>query len=71
MHCGESREMKKRRVLHVMGTAKPAGTAIFRIIESLAKAADTEKYEITICSLMDGEFVDRFKELGLGSSCVH
>lgn len=62
--------MKKRTVLHVLGTAKPAGTAIFRIIESLAKAADTEKYEITVCSLVDGEFVDRFNQLGLSSTCV-
>jgi glycosyltransferase involved in cell wall biosynthesis len=71
MHCGESREMKKRRVLHVLGTARYAGAAISRIIESLAKAVDSEKYEIMVCSLADGEFVDRFKQLGLSSTCVH
>ena len=71
MLCRGHTAMTKRRVLHVMGTAEPAGTAIFRIIESLAEAIDSEKYEITVCSLVDGEFVDRFNELGLRSSCVH
>jgi hypothetical protein len=36
--------MKPRRILHVLGTAEPAGTAIFRIVEGLAAAVDPAQY---------------------------
>jgi glycosyltransferase involved in cell wall biosynthesis len=32
---------------------------------------DPEKYQIEVCFLRDGEFVERFQQLGLKSSCIH
>jgi len=60
-----------RRVLHVLGTADPAGTAIFRIVESLAVAVDPAKYQIDACFLQQGELVERLQRVGVKSTCVN
>lgn len=61
----------KRRVLHVLATAERAGTAIFRIVESVAVAARSTNYEIEVCFLQPGELAERLTQLGVRWSCVH
>jgi len=63
--------MSARRVLHVMGTADIAGTAIARIVENLAAAVDPSKYEIETCFLADGPLIDHLRQTDIKSSCVH
>ena len=63
--------MKPRRILHILGTAEPAGTAIFRIVESLAAAIDPTKYEIDACFLRQGELAERLQRVGVKSTCVN
>jgi glycosyltransferase involved in cell wall biosynthesis len=62
--------MKPRRILHVLGTAEPAGTAIFRMVESLAAAVDPAKYQVDACFLRAGDLAERLQQLGVKSSCV-
>jgi glycosyltransferase involved in cell wall biosynthesis len=54
-----------------MGTADIAGTAICRMVESLAVAADPARYEIEACFLHDGELSDRLRQTGVKSTCVN
>jgi len=63
--------MTPRRVLQILGTAEPAGTAIFRMVESLVTAVDPSKYEIEICFLRSGELVQSLGQLGIRSTCVN
>lgn len=62
--------MAAHRILHVLGTADLAGTAICQIVERLAISLDPERYEIEACFLRPGEFTGRFKALGIKSTCV-
>ena len=62
--------MAAHRILHVLGTADRAGKAICEMVERLALSLDPEKYEIDACFLRCGEFTDRFRDLGIRSSCV-
>ena len=62
--------MKPRRVLHVLGTAEPAGFAIFRIVESLAVAVDPALYEIHACFLRQGELAERLRHAGVKATCI-
>jgi glycosyltransferase involved in cell wall biosynthesis len=63
--------MGTHRILHVLGTAGLAGTAICQIVQNLAAAVDPEKYQIEACFLRAGEFVERFQSLGIKSTCVN
>jgi glycosyltransferase involved in cell wall biosynthesis len=63
--------MKPRRVLHVLGTAELGGMAIFRMVQSLALAADPAKYEIHACFLRNGELADRLQQTGVKSTCIN
>lgn len=60
----------RRRVLHVLATAERAGTAIFRMVESVALAASSSKYEIEVCFLRPGILAERLTEIGVRWSCV-
>ena len=60
----------RRRVLHVLGTAERAGTAIFRIVESVAVAASSSKYQIEVCFLRPGELAARLTDAGVKWTCV-
>jgi glycosyltransferase involved in cell wall biosynthesis len=64
-------QMKPRRVLHVLGTAEPAGFGIFRIVESLAAAVDPAKYEIHACFLQPGELAERLQHTAVKATCVN
>jgi glycosyltransferase involved in cell wall biosynthesis len=68
---GVSNRMNPARVLHVLGTAEPAGMAIFRIVETLAVAVDPGRYEIQACFLRPGELVERLQHLGVKAICVN
>ena len=63
--------MKPRRVLHVLGTAEPAGFGIFRIVESLAVAVDPARYEIHACFLRPGELVERLQRSAVKATCIN
>ena len=63
--------MKPRRVLHVLGTAEPAGMGIFRMLESLAVAVDPARYEIHACFLREGELAERLQQVGVKSTCIN
>jgi glycosyltransferase involved in cell wall biosynthesis len=63
--------MKPRRVLHVLGTAEPAGFAIFQMVESLAQAVDPARYEIHACFLKRGELAGRLQRSGVKATCIN
>jgi len=63
--------MRPRRVLHVLGTAEPAGFAIFRIVEGLAIAVDPARYEINVCFLRPVELAERLQRSGVKSTCIN
>ncbi len=63
--------MKPRSVLHVLGTAEPAGFAIFRIVEDLAAAVDPAMYEIHACFLRPGELAERLQRSGVKTTCIN
>ena len=63
--------MSPRRVLQVLKTAEPAGTAIFRMVESLVTAVDPSRYEIEMCFLRPGKLMQRVQQLGIRSTCVN
>lgn len=58
------------RILHILGTASFAGKAVNQIVEQLATSLDPNKYVLEACFLRCGEFTDRFKTLGIRSTCV-
>lgn len=62
--------MTAHRILHVLGTANLVGKAVNQIAEQLATSLDSNKYEIEACFLRAGEFTDRFRALGIKSTCV-
>lgn len=62
--------MKPRRVLHVLGTAEPAGFGIFRIVENLAAAVDPARYEIHACFLRAGELAARLQRSAVKATCI-
>jgi glycosyltransferase involved in cell wall biosynthesis len=61
----------RRRVLHVLGTADRAGTAIFRIVEGVALSAISSKYQFEVCFLQPGELADRLTDIGIPWTCVN
>jgi glycosyltransferase involved in cell wall biosynthesis len=61
----------RRRVLHVLGTADRAGTAIFRIVESVALSTSSSKYQFEVCFLQPGELANRLTDIGLPWTCVN
>ena len=63
--------MAAHRILHVLGTADLAGSAICQMVERLALALDAKQYEIEACFLQDGVFVDQFNAYGIRSTCVN
>ena len=70
-HGLANNRMKPRRVLHVLGTAEPAGFAIFRIVESLAVAVDPAMYEMHACFLRPGELAERLQRSGVKTTCIN
>lgn len=62
--------MAAYRILHVLGTAGPAGTATCRIVENLARGLSPERYAVEACFLARGEFVERFRFLNIKTNCV-
>jgi glycosyltransferase involved in cell wall biosynthesis len=62
--------MGTRRVLHVLDTAEPAGSAIFKIVESLVAGVDRSRYEFEVCFLQAGELAARLSDRGVKTSCV-
>ena len=62
--------MGTRRVLHVLDTAKPAGSAIFKIVDSLVAGVDRSRYEFEVCFLRAGELAGRLNDRGVKTSCV-
>jgi len=64
-------EMKPRRVLHVLGTAEPAGFGIFKIVENLAAAVDPARYEIHTCFLQPGELAARLQRSAVKATCIN
>jgi glycosyltransferase involved in cell wall biosynthesis len=62
--------MGTRRVLHVLGTAQPAGSAIFKIVESLVAGVDRSRYEFEVCFLRAGELAGRLRDRGVKTSCL-
>lgn len=63
--------MNPRRVLHVLDTAEPRGTAICNIVENLARRIDPARYRIEVCFLTPGELQERLQRSGIQSTCVH
>ena len=63
--------MEIRRVLHVLDTAEQAGSAIFRIVESLAERVDPSRYEIEVCFLREGDLARRLTDRGVKWTCVN
>lgn len=62
--------MKPRRVLHVLDTADPRGTAISNIVEDLATGIDPARYQVQVCFLKPGERMERIGRLGIPATCV-
>ena len=62
--------MATRRVLHVLDTAEPAGSAIFKIVETLVARVDRSRYEFEVCFLREGKLARRLSEQGVEASCV-
>lgn len=63
--------MNPRRVLHVLDTAEPRGTAICRIVEDLATGVDPELYQIHVCFLKQGPLAGHLRRAGIRSTCVN
>ena len=63
--------MNPRRVLHLLGTAEPRGTAICSIVEKLASGIDPARYRIEVCFLQPGELEESLRRVGIQSTCVH
>ena len=63
--------MAAHRILHVLGTADPAGFAIFRMAESLAVAVDPAQYVIEFCFLRPGKLAERLQRSGVKATCIH
>jgi glycosyltransferase involved in cell wall biosynthesis len=64
-------QMKPRRVLHVLGTAEPAGIGIFKIVESLAAAVDPAIYQMHVCFLRPGELSTHPQGSIVQSTCIN
>lgn len=62
--------MSPRRVLHVLDTAEPRGTAICKIVEDLATGIDPARYQIEVCFLRQGPLAGRLRDAGIRSTCV-
>ena len=62
--------MATRRVLHVLDTAEPAGSAIFKIVETLVAGVDRSRYEFEVCFLREGKLARRLSEQGVKANCV-
>ncbi len=62
--------MTPHRILHILGTAQPAGSAIFQIVQNLAAAADPSRYRFEASFLRPGELLHRLAAAGVPSSCV-
>lgn len=62
--------MAAHRILHVLGTADIAGKAVNQIVEKLATSLDPGKYQVEACFLQSGEFAQRFRALGIRSTCM-
>ncbi|HTB98133.1 MAG TPA: glycosyltransferase family 4 protein [Terracidiphilus sp.] len=67
----KTRQSNAVRVLHVLGTADPGATAICRIVQSLAAAADPAQYQIHACFLQNGSLLDHFQQAGIPATCIH
>jgi glycosyltransferase involved in cell wall biosynthesis len=63
--------MNPRRVLQVLDTAEPRGTAICSIVEKLAIGIDPARYQIEVCFLRPGELEESLRRVGIQSTCVH
>ena len=63
--------MNPRRVLHVLDTAEPRGTAICRIVEDLATGVDPALYQIHVCFLKQGPLAGHLRRAGIRSTCVN
>ena len=63
--------MKPRRILHVLSTAEPAGTGVFRTVETLAAAVNPATYEFEACFLREGKLAERLEHAGVKSTCVN
>ena len=63
--------MNPRRVLHVLDTAEPRGTAICRIVEDLATGVDPALYQIHVCFLKPGPLTGHLGRAGIRSTCVN
>lgn len=62
--------MNPRRVLHILDTAEPRGTAISRIVEDLATGMDPARFQVHVCFLKPGEREDTLRRLGISTTCV-
>lgn len=62
--------MAPRRILHVVGTAEAHGNAICQMVERLAAGMHAEEYVAEVLFLRSGEFVERFGNIGIPSTCV-
>jgi glycosyltransferase involved in cell wall biosynthesis len=62
--------MNPRRVLHVLDTADPRGTAICKIVEDLATGVDPALYQIHVCFLKPGRLAGHLRRAGISSTCV-
>lgn len=59
------------RILHVLGTAQPAGTGAVRILASLAGALDRERYRLHAWFLLaDGPLVRELQRAGVAAEFV-
>jgi len=67
----ETMQKNPKKILHVLGTAEPKGSAICRIVESLATGIDPARYQIHACFLEGGVFSDQFLRAGIESTCLN
>jgi len=63
--------MNPRRVLHVLDTAEPRGTAICKIAENLASGVDPALYQIHVCFLKPGPLAGHLRRVGIRSTSVN
>ncbi len=63
--------MTPRRVLHVLDTADPRGTAICKIVEDLATGVDPALYQAHVCFLKPGQLAEHLRRAGIRSTCVN
>jgi glycosyltransferase involved in cell wall biosynthesis len=60
-----------RRVLHILGDAQHEGTGIARVVSTLARKIDPQRYEISACFVGDsGPLVTEFQSQGIPTRVI-